>query len=91
MRHSTDRILVSHAGNLPRPDDLNALLIARDREAVTRRLPSAVREIVRRQIDLGIDVVNDGEYGKAGSYTSYIQDRLSGFESRRADPTVPVL
>src|SRR5262245_25353811 len=89
MRHSTDRILVSHAGNLPRPDDLNAMLAKRDSEAFKRRLPSAVSEIVQRQIDLGVDVVNDGEYVKAGSYTGYIQDRLSGFESRPADPHVP--
>jgi 5-methyltetrahydropteroyltriglutamate--homocysteine methyltransferase len=89
MRHSTERILVSHAGNLPRPNDLNTLLAERDREGFRKRLPSAVREIVQRQIDLGFDVVNDGEYVKAGSYTGYIQDRLTGFETRPADSNAP--
>ena len=69
MRHSTDRILVSHAGNLPRPDDVNALLAKQGRRRVLERLPSAVKEIVDRQIELGVDIVNDGEYVKAGSYT----------------------
>src|SRR5262245_22612814 len=89
MRHNTDRMLVSHAGNLPRPDDLNTLLAEHDRESFTQRLPSAVREIVQRQIDLGINIVNDGEYVKAGSYTGYIQDRLTGFETSPVDPNVP--
>jgi len=84
MRRSIDRILVSHAGNLPRPDDLNRLLAAGEHAhvALNKRLPSAVAEIVERQIACGVDVVNDGEYVKAGSYTGYIHQRLTGIEVR---------
>jgi 5-methyltetrahydropteroyltriglutamate--homocysteine methyltransferase len=81
VRHSTDRILVSHAGNLPRPDDVNALLATKDTDGFSRRLPSAVKEIVDRQIELGVDIVNDGEYVKAGSYTGYMLERVTGWEA----------
>jgi 5-methyltetrahydropteroyltriglutamate--homocysteine methyltransferase len=85
VRHSTDRILVSHAGNLPRPADVDALVAAKDLDAFHRRLPSAVQEIVDRQIELGVDVVNDGEYVKAaGNFASYIQDRVSGWDMQPA-------
>lgn len=81
MRHSSERILVSHAGNLPRPDDVNKLIAERDTAGFMRRLPSAVVEVVDRQIECGIDVVNDGEYVKAaGNFSSYIQDRVTGWE-----------
>jgi 5-methyltetrahydropteroyltriglutamate--homocysteine methyltransferase len=92
MRHSTDRILVSHSGNLPRPDALNELIDGgrntqgADREEYHRRLPDAVKWIVDRQVELGIDVVNDGEYVKAGSYGGYIYSRLSGMENQPVDP-----
>src|SRR2546428_11008435 len=91
MRRSIDRILVSHAGNLPRPDDLNQLLAsgASARVALNKRLPSAVTEVVNRQIACGVDVVNDGEYVKAGSYTGYIHQRLTGIAVRPADPHQP--
>ena len=89
MRHSTDRILVSHAGNLPRPDDVNQLLDARDAAGFAKRLPTAVQEIVDRQIELGVDVVNDGEFVKAGSYGGYIHQRVSGWENLPADPNRP--
>src|SRR4030095_1513828 len=91
MRRSIDRILVSHAGNLPRPDDLNQLLAAgeRERAALSQRLPSAVVEIVERQIACGVDVVNDGEYVKAGSYTGYINQRITGIEVRPVAPDRP--
>jgi 5-methyltetrahydropteroyltriglutamate--homocysteine methyltransferase len=89
MRHSTERILVSHAGNLPRPDDVNKLLEAKDAAGFTRRLPSAVKEIVDRQIELGVDVVNDGEFVKAGSYGGYIQQRVTGWEDLPIDPSRP--
>ena len=81
MRHSTERILVSHAGNLPRPDDVNHLVAEQDTDGFARRLPSAVQEVVDRQIDCGVDVVNDGEYVKAaGNFANYIQGRVSGWE-----------
>ena len=95
MRHSTDRILVSHAGNLPRPDDLNELIEGgrqtqgADQEEYHRRLPKSVAGVVDRQIELGVDVVNDGEYIKAGSYGGYIYPRLTGFEMQPADPNRP--
>jgi 5-methyltetrahydropteroyltriglutamate--homocysteine methyltransferase len=84
MKHSTDRILTTHAGSLPRPSELLDLLQSADASALERgdnagRLRGAVREIVRRQVDLGIDVVDDGEYGKP-SFVSYINERLGGYE-----------
>ena len=91
MRHNTDRILTSHAGNLPRPDDVNELLAQgpSKRDAFIARLPSAVAEIVDKQIALGVDIVNDGEYIKAGSYTGYIHERVTGWEVKPIDPNKP--
>jgi 5-methyltetrahydropteroyltriglutamate--homocysteine methyltransferase len=95
MRRSSDRILVSHAGNLPRPDYLNELIdsgLARERsrsDEYHARLPKAVQWIVDRQVELGVDIVNDGEYVKAGSYGGYMQERVSGFESLPPDPKRP--
>jgi 5-methyltetrahydropteroyltriglutamate--homocysteine methyltransferase len=92
MRHSTDRILVSHAGNLPRPEYLDELIAGgRMREGSNRkeyheRLPKAVNFIVDRQIEMGVDVVNDGEYAKAGSYGGYMQERVDGYSSVEPDP-----
>jgi 5-methyltetrahydropteroyltriglutamate--homocysteine methyltransferase len=66
MKHSTDRILTTHVGSLPRPDDLMELY--RDNapdEKLQPRLRAAVGDIVRRQVQTGIHVVNDGEFGKA--------------------------
>ena len=71
MRHSIGRIRTSHAGSLPRPDDLIELnrdcgKAGFDHEAAFQeRLHSAVADIVTRQHELGIDVLGDGEYGKA--------------------------
>jgi 5-methyltetrahydropteroyltriglutamate--homocysteine methyltransferase len=91
MKHSTDRILTTHAGSLPRPPDLLALIErdgpkAFDTAAAATRLTAAVGEIVHKQIDLGVDVVDDGEYGKP-SFVSYINERLGGYEvDTRAGP-----
>jgi 5-methyltetrahydropteroyltriglutamate--homocysteine methyltransferase len=84
MRRSTDRILVSHAGTLPRPDDLAELLAAGPGsvEAFDRRVPSAVQEVVKTQADIGIDIINDGEQGKRGGFSNYIRERLSGITQR---------
>jgi 5-methyltetrahydropteroyltriglutamate--homocysteine methyltransferase len=92
LRRSVDRILVSHAGNLPRPNYLDKL-ISGDRQRslggeYTSLLPTAVGEIVKRQIDVGIDVVNDGEYAKAGSYGGYMHDRVTGYSLAASDSTV---
>jgi len=84
MKHSTDRILTTHAGSLPRPPDLLALVQtdgagALDQAAKTARLREAVSEVVHTQAALGIDVVDDGKYGKP-SFVSYINERLGGCE-----------
>ena len=83
MKRSTDRILTTHVGSLPRPADLLAMMdakAARDEKAYESRLKSAVGEIVRKQIELGIDVIDDGEYGKP-SFVTYMNERLGGFET----------
>jgi 5-methyltetrahydropteroyltriglutamate--homocysteine methyltransferase len=83
MKRSIDRILVSHAGSLPRPGDLREMLIARDGgqpydpQEFTRRVRSAVTEVVRKQVESGIDTVNDGELSKI-NFTAYARQRLSG-------------
>ncbi len=92
MRRSVDRILVSHAGNLPRPAYLDELIDGgRAREGSNRkdyheRLPEGVHYIVDRQIEVGVDIVNDGEYAKAGSYGGYMQERVSGYSDVPPDP-----
>jgi 5-methyltetrahydropteroyltriglutamate--homocysteine methyltransferase len=84
VKHSTERILTTHAGSLPRPADLLELVEAGGGKAFDPsgnavRLRQAVGDIVRRQSELGIDVVDDAEYGKP-SFVSYINDRLDGYE-----------
>jgi 5-methyltetrahydropteroyltriglutamate--homocysteine methyltransferase len=85
MKRSTDRILATHVGSLPRPADLLAMMEARDQgkafdqQEYDQRLRSAVGEIVRKQNELGIDIVDDGEYGKP-SFVTYMNERLGGFE-----------
>ena len=87
MKRSTDRILTTHVGSLPRPKDLMELY-AQDApdEKLLPRLASAVRDVVADQTKHGIDVVNDGEFGKAmrssadiGAWWSYVYARLGGF------------
>jgi 5-methyltetrahydropteroyltriglutamate--homocysteine methyltransferase len=74
MQRSTERILTTHTGSLPRPAGLP--LTAADRSA--EQLADAVRSVVRSQIDAGVDVVNDGEASKP-SYATYVTERLTGF------------
>src|SRR3984893_14954705 len=85
MRRSTDRIVVSHAGTLPRPPEIMALMSqGRAAEAeLADKLPSAVAEIVRKQVAAGVDIVNDGEIPKRGTFSSYIQERIEGIEPRK--------
>jgi len=84
VKRSTDRILTTHTGSLPRPRDLLALLQEREEgrlrgEAVLHdRTRSAVLDIVRKQAETGLSVINDGEQGRA-DYTIYVKDRLTGF------------
>lgn len=90
MKRSTNRILTTHVGSLPRPTDL--IEMYRDEapaEKLEIRLTAAVADVVRQQLDAGIDVVNDGEFGKPvsnevdyGAWATYIYQRLSGFEIR---------
>lgn len=87
---SAHRILCTHTGSLPRPDDLVQMMWAAgdgipvDAAALAARVEQAVAEVVRRQVDAGISVVNDGEMSKP-SYATYVKDRLTGFEGESAD------
>jgi 5-methyltetrahydropteroyltriglutamate--homocysteine methyltransferase len=84
MIRSTERFLTTHTGSLPRPDDLIRMMYAKeegvpvDPAALGVRVRSAVAEIVKKQADAGIDLVNDGELSKP-SYATYVKDRLAGF------------
>lgn len=85
MQHSTNRVLTTHAGSLPRPPDMLDTLLLReqgkpvDEAAYEARLPGAVKEIVGKQVELGIDIVDDGEFSKP-SFVTYVNERLAGFE-----------
>src|SRR6185503_14810104 len=85
LKRSRDRILTTHTGSLPRAAPLLGQLRARksgqriDEAQFQAAVGAAVSETVRRQMDAGIDVVSDGEQGKP-DYSTYIKDRLSGFE-----------
>ena len=87
MKRSTDRILTTHTGSLPRPQDLIDMLRQADagqpvdQAAFNARVRSAVSEIVQKQAAAGIDIVNDGEMGKPG-YSTYVKDRLTGFKGQ---------
>jgi 5-methyltetrahydropteroyltriglutamate--homocysteine methyltransferase len=81
---STDRILTTHTGSLPRPDDLIQMMWAKgdgipvDERALADRVAAAVQEVVDKQLAAGINIVNDGEMSKP-SYATYVKDRLRGF------------
>jgi 5-methyltetrahydropteroyltriglutamate--homocysteine methyltransferase len=85
LRHSADRILTTHVGSLPRSQAVTDVLFAReqgtphDAAAAAATLRNAVADVVRRQVDTGIDVVSDGETSKI-SYATYIKDRVTGFD-----------
>ena len=87
MKRSIERILTTHAGSLPRPSDLLAMIEARAKDekletaAFAARVEGAVGEAVRRQIDAGVDIVGDGEMGRLG-FIPYVNERLSGIEAR---------
>jgi 5-methyltetrahydropteroyltriglutamate--homocysteine methyltransferase len=95
MKRSTDRILTTHTGSLPRPADLAATLealdagTAVDAAAFETSVRRAVVDVVRMQVEAGVDVVSDGEQGKVG-YSTYVRHRLTGFggqseAAKRAD------
>jgi 5-methyltetrahydropteroyltriglutamate--homocysteine methyltransferase len=87
MKRSTQRILTTHVGSLPRPPDLLQMIQAKERgepldaEAYARRIASAVAEVVRKQAESGIDIVADGEMGRFG-FIPYVNERLAGIEPR---------
>jgi 5-methyltetrahydropteroyltriglutamate--homocysteine methyltransferase len=91
MKRSTDRILTTHVGSLVRPPGLVELMRAKDsgqahdREALAACVRSSVREAVHKQVEVGIDIPSDGEYGKP-SFSGYVNERLTGFERRPRDP-----
>jgi 5-methyltetrahydropteroyltriglutamate--homocysteine methyltransferase len=87
MIYSKDRILTTHAGSLPRPDGLLDLVLAKargqsiDQAALDRRLASAVQQVVKQQVECGLDIVNDGELSKP-NFTDYVLERIAGCEKR---------
>jgi 5-methyltetrahydropteroyltriglutamate--homocysteine methyltransferase len=85
MRRSTERILTTHTGSLPRPA---ALLEAADGAVSDALLQQSVADIVQQQLAVGLDVVNDGEFGKS-SWAAYVLERLSGFQIR-PDELIPL-
>ena len=84
MRRSTNRIIVSHAGTLPRPPEIMQLIQkgAEGAPELATKLPAAIADIVKKQVDVGVDSVNDGEIGRRGTFSSYVQERIEGIESR---------
>ena len=91
MRRSTERILTTHVGSLARPADLLDMMRAKEHEqpydaaAYDSRLRESVADVVRRQVENGVDVVSNGEQSKSG-FAAYIGERLAGFEPRESLP-----
>ena len=91
MKHSTSRILTTHTGSLPRTAKVVELLLAEQQKPGARRaeLQAAVREavgyVVGKQIECGLDIINDGEQGRT-DYTVHVLDRLTGYEGESAPP-----
>jgi 5-methyltetrahydropteroyltriglutamate--homocysteine methyltransferase len=87
MATVSDRILTTHAGSLPRPDDLADMIWTRlegepvDEQALEAQIESAVAEVVKKQRAAGIDIVSDGEMSKTG-FSTYVNERFSGFDGR---------
>ncbi len=84
MKHSVDRILTTHAGSLPRPDDLVHMMYdsidgkPQDEAKVRARVKTAVADIVKQQLEAGVDIISDGEMSKFG-FSNYVVQRYSGF------------
>jgi len=91
VKRSTDRILTTHVGSLVRPISIRSIMTARDfgqpydEAEFDRILKTEVANVVRQQAETGIDVISDGEYGKAG-WIRYVAERLGGFVHREARP-----
>ncbi|RDV03392.1 cobalamin-independent methionine synthase II family protein [Undibacter mobilis] len=84
MQRSRDRFLTTHTGSLPRPDDLIRIMYAKEEgvpvepTALSEHIKAAVADVVKKQADAGVDLINDGEMSKP-SYATYVKDRLNGF------------
>src|SRR5258708_36686202 len=84
MRSSTTRILTTHTGSLPRPDNLMQMMIAREQGQpvlageLADTVHHAVADAVKHQVAVGIDIISDGEMSKIG-FANYVKDRLTGF------------
>ena len=93
MLTSRDRILTTHVGSLPRPDDLFELMLDKmdgkpvDEKAYAERVRKAVSDSVKQQADAGLDVVSDGEMGKP-SFATYVPHRIAGFGGENPEPRV---
>ena len=89
MKRSTSRILTTHTGSLPRSTGLQESLLTReeqrelDPEALAKEVREAVAQVVIKQRDLGLDVINDGEQGRS-QYATYVKETLTGYEGERA-------
>ena len=85
MKLSTERILTTHVGSLPRPADVSDMLLAKENETLADQgafdacMVDAVAAVVRRQVAAGVDIVSDGEMSKIG-YSTYVTERLHGFK-----------
>jgi 5-methyltetrahydropteroyltriglutamate--homocysteine methyltransferase len=96
MQRSTEHILTTHVGSLVKPLDLQDMIAARelgqpyDAATLKRRVSSAVADVVRTQAQVGIDVVNDGEFSKS-SWAAYFRTRLSNVEARPGQRSTPGL
>ena len=96
MKTSTSRILTTHTGSLPRSPKLQELLLAKreqrqlDEDVFDAEVRGRVSEVVEEQVDIGLDVINDGEQGRE-TYVHYVKDQLTGFEGERIKRTPPRL
>lgn len=86
MRASRSRILTTHVGNLP-----GRYQFSGDLEPEDERLREAVAAVVQRQIETGLDIINEGEFTKGGDWLTYIDGRLGGFEVRSTEGEVPII
>jgi 5-methyltetrahydropteroyltriglutamate--homocysteine methyltransferase len=91
VKSSAKRVLTTHTGSLPRPPDVVELMLAEWQAPGTRKaaladaVAQAVSGVVKKQVEVGLDIINDGEQGRL-DYTVHVKDRLTGFEGPSATP-----
>jgi len=96
MKRSASKILTTHTGSLPRSPSVQDLLLTRqerrqlDQDMFTSGVDEAVAEVVAHQSEIGLDVINDGEQGRA-QYATYVQDRLTGYDGEMLNRARPRL